>query len=533
MLRLLLSRARRDRITVPVWVAATALLAYAGAAGVQTELPTDADRSAVLQVAVVTPSLLAIRGLPDGATLGSYVYFQVFCYLAVMAALMSTFLVTRHTRADEERGRLELVGAAAVRRATPLAATLAWAVLANAALAALVALGLWGGGLPAAGSWAAGLAAGATGVAFVGLAALAAQVAPTSRAANGIAASLVGVAFLLRAVGDATGTPDPSAVTVTSAWPSWLSPIGWAQHVFAFTRADLSPLLLCAALAVVASGAALAVQSRRDLGSSLLRERVGRAAGRIRTAVGLAWRLQWPSVVGWAVGGLVLGSLAGTLSGSIASAGDLSAQLQHILELFIPGGRGQLTDLLVIAVIGIAGILAAFAGAQSMIRARGEEADGRAELVLASPVHRIGWLLGYVLVALVSAAVVALASGLGAGLSFVAAGDPARFGSSLLAGAAQLPAAFAFTAFTALVFAVVPRATVAAGWGLVAVGAFVGQFGALVGLPDPVRDASPFAHTPQVPGADADWGPALAVVAVSVVAVALAAVAIRRRQLTS
>jgi len=533
MLRLLLFRARRDRLVVPIWVAATALLAYAGAAGVQTEFPTDADRSAVLQVAVATPSLLAIRGLPDGVTLGAYVYFQVFCYLAIMAALMSTFLVTRHTRADEERGRLELVGATAVGRATPLAATLAWGVVANAALAVLVALGLWGGGLPAAGSWVAGLAAGATGLAFVGIAALVAQVAPTSRAVNGISAALVGVAFLLRAVGDATGTPDLDAITVTSAWPSWLSPIGWAQHVFAFTRADLTPLLLSLALAVVTAAVAVVVQSRRDLGSSILRERDGRATGRVRSSLGLAWRLQWPSVVGWAIGGLVLGSLAGTLSGSIASAGDLSAQLQHILELFIPGGKGQLTDMLVIAVIGIAGILAAFAGAQAIIRARSEEADGHAELLLAAPVHRTGWLLGYVLVALVSAAVVALAAGLGAGLSFLGAGDPDRFWSSVEAGVAQLPAAFAFTAVTALVFAVLPRLTVIAGWGLVAVGAFVGQFGALVGLPDGVRDASPFAHTPQVPGVDADWGPALIVVAVSLVLVAISVVAPRRRQLTA
>jgi ABC-2 type transport system permease protein len=532
-MRLLLFRARRDRIIVPVWVAATALLAYAGAAGVQTEFPTDAGRSAVLQLATVTPSLLAIRGIPDGASLGSYVYFQVFCYLAIMAALMSTFLVARHTRADEERGRLELVGATPVGRAAPLAATLLWGVVANALLGVLVALGLWGGGLALPGSWAAGLAAAATGLAFVGIAAVVAQLAPTSRAANGISAAIVGVAFVVRAVGDATGTPDAEAITVTSAWPSWLSPIGWAQHVFAFTRADLSPLLLSAALAVVAGGIALAVQARRDLGSSLLRERKGRAEGRLRSTVGLAWRLQRSSVIGWAIGGFVMGSLAGTLAGSIADAGDITAQLQQILELFIPGGKQQLTDMLVIAVVGIAGILAAFAGAQSIIRARGEETDGRAELILASPVRRTGWLLGYVLVAVISAAVVALAAGLGAALSFVGAGDPGRFWSSIEAGVAQLPAACAFVALTTLVFAIIPRATVAAGWGLVTIGAFVGEFGALLGLDDAVRDVSPFAHTPQIPGADPEWGPALVVLAASVVIVAVSVLALRRRQLTS
>lgn len=533
MPRLLLARARRDRVIVPVWIAATALLAYAAASGIQTALPTDADRETALQVVLVTPSILALRGLPDGASVGAYVYFQVFCYLAITAALMSTFLVTRHSRADEERGRLELVGATPIGRAAPLAATMVWGMLANLLLGVLVAVGFQGGGLPAAGSWLAGLAAAATGIVFVGLAALVAQLAPTSRAANGISAALVGVAFLLRAVGDATGTLDLPALTAASAWPSWLSPIGWAQQVFAFTRADASPLLLSAALFVAAAAAALVAQSRRDLGSSLLRERSGRATGHLHSSLGLAWRLQWPSVVGWALGALVLGSLAGTLSGSLASAGELGDRLQRLLELVIPGGSGQLTDMLVIALVGVAGILAAFTGAQAIMRARSDEADGRAELVLAAPVSRTQWLLGYVLIALVSAVVVALAAGLGAGISFVSAGDPSRFWTSVLAGVAQVPAALTFVAATALIFAIVPRATVAGGWALVAVGAFVGQFGALANLPEGVREVSPFAHTPQVPGADADWGPAFVILVISGALVALSVMALRRRQLTA
>src|SRR6187549_3825627 len=112
MLRLLGMQLRRDRIVLPIWIAATALLALAGAKGVQGEFGSAAERASVLKLALATPSLLAIRGVPDGPSLGSYVYFQVFCYVAIMAALMSTFLVTRHSRADEERGRRELVAAA-------------------------------------------------------------------------------------------------------------------------------------------------------------------------------------------------------------------------------------------------------------------------------------------------------------------------------------------------------------------------------------------------------------------------------------
>jgi ABC-2 type transport system permease protein len=533
MLRLLLARVRRDRVILPVWIAATALLAYAGASGVKVEFPTDAEREAVMSVAIATPSLLALRGLPDGATLGAYVFFQVFCYLAVMAGLMSTFLVARHTRADEERGRLELLGAAPIRRTTNLVATLVLGAAANAVLGVLVALGLIGGGLEPLGSWAAGAATGATGLAFLGIAALAAQLAPTSRSANGIGAAAVGAAFLLRAVGDALGTPDLPALTVTSAWPSWLSPIGWGQHVFASTRHDLTPLLLSLALAVAAAGIALAAQSSRDLGSSLLPERAGRADGRIRSSLGLAWRQQWPSLIGWTIGGALTGAIAGAVGGRIADAGELAQTLQELLSSFVPGGRGQLIDLLVAAVVAIAGILAAAAGAQAIMRARGEESDGRIELVLAAPVRRVSWLLGYVLVAVASVVGVSLAAGLAAGASFLST-DAERFWPSVLAGVAQIPAGLAFVALTTLVFAVLPRLTVPVGWAAIAVGFMIGQFGGLLRIPDGVRDASPFRHTPAIPPVDgADWSGAFWLVGISVAVLAVSAVLVRTRQLTA
>jgi ABC-2 type transport system permease protein len=533
MLRLLLARVRRDRVILPIWIGATALLAYASASGVKVEFATDADREAVLSVAIATPSLLALRGLPDGATLGSYVYFQVFCYLAVMAGLMSTFLLTRHTRADEERGRLELLAATPIARTTNLAVALVLGVLANAVLALFVALGFIAGGLDAVGSWVAGVAAGVTGLAFLGVAALAAQVAPTSRSANGLGAAAVGVAFLLRALGDALGSPDLASLTVTSAWPSWLSPVGWGQHVFAFTRHDRSPLLLALALAVVTAGIALIVQSRRDLGSSLLPERLGSSTGRIRSAVGLAWRQQWPSLIGWVIGAALTGSIAGAIGGRIADAADLAQTLQDLLSSFVPGGRGQLIDLLVAAVIGIAGILAAAAGVQAILRARGEESDGRLELVLAAPVRRVAWLLGYVLVAVVSVTAVALAAGLAAGASFLPT-DAERFWPSVLGGVAQIPAAVAFVALAAFVLAVLPRLTVPLGWAVIVVGFMIGQFGGLLQLPDWVRDASPFRHTPAIPPVDgADWTGAFWLIGISVVVVAASAVLVRTRQLTS
>ena len=45
-------------------------------------------------------------------TIGGEVTFEIFTYVAIVVALMSMFLVGRHTRSDEEAGRGELLRSA-------------------------------------------------------------------------------------------------------------------------------------------------------------------------------------------------------------------------------------------------------------------------------------------------------------------------------------------------------------------------------------------------------------------------------------
>ena len=80
--------------------------------------------------------------------------------------------MVRHTRADEEAGRLELVGSAAVGRQAPLTAALLAAVTANVAIALLTCLWLAALKLPAAGSAALALSIGGCGLVFAGVAAV-------------------------------------------------------------------------------------------------------------------------------------------------------------------------------------------------------------------------------------------------------------------------------------------------------------------------------------------------------------------------
>ncbi len=292
VLRLALFQARRDRVTLTVWILGITLLIVATSTAVATQFGDEPSQAAILTLAATNPAFLFLRGLPDGTGVGPVVFFQGYAFTAVLAGLMSTFLAVRHTRTDEELGRAELLGSVPLPRAASLAATLLLGAFANLLLAVFVAAGFVAAGLPVPGAAGAGAAVGVVGIFFVGLAAAVAQALPSGRSANGAAAGLVGAAYLLRAAGDALGTPTADLLHVASAWPSLFSPIGWGQRSRPFTSPDLSALLvlLAAALALGAACRADPATARRGRQPSAPARRQGtrRRRGHIVRGPGLA-----------------------------------------------------------------------------------------------------------------------------------------------------------------------------------------------------------------------------------------------------
>jgi ABC-2 type transport system permease protein len=536
VMRLALFQARNDRWLLPVWILAIAVLSFATAAAVAGQFGAEKDRAAIIAVSAVNPAFLFLRGLPDGTGTGAVAFFGGYAFTAVLAGLMSTFLVIRHTRADEELGRAEFVGAAPLSRSAPLLATLLLGVAANIALALAVAAAFLAAGLPAIGSVAAGAAVGAVGVFFVAVAAAAAQVLPSGRSANGAAAGLVGAAYLIRGVGDALGTPDADLLRVTPAWPSLLSPIGWGQRSRAFVVADPMPLLVPVAAAAVLGAAVLLVRNRRDLGASLLPQRVGRArAGAGGSSfLGLAFRLQRATLVGWCVAAAAIGAVAGGLGPLASEAVAGNASLQDLIGRLVPGFQAEMLDLFITAILGIAGVLGAAAGIQTVLRLRTEEAEGRAELLLAAPVSRDRWLHANLVVAAGSVLAVTATAGAAAavGVGLSGAGNGAA-GLLVLSALAHVPAAAVFLAVAAVAFAAAPRLCIPLAWGFLAVGLMLGEFGDLLGLPVWLQDLSPFRHSSAMPVEPFDAAGALVMTVIAVAGAGLAAYLIRRRNLTA
>ena len=143
---------------------------------------------------------------------------------SVIVALFGLLMVIRHTRADEELGRREMLGGGVLGRHAPLMAGLLTAMAGSLLIGLGTAVALAAVGLPVAGSLAFGTSWCMAGVVFAGVGACTAQLARSARAARGLAVAALIVAFLLRALGDTAPGAEPGLA-------SWLSPIGWSQQI--------------------------------------------------------------------------------------------------------------------------------------------------------------------------------------------------------------------------------------------------------------------------------------------------------------
>jgi ABC-2 type transport system permease protein len=525
---------RRDRIQLPLWIAGTLLFVPAVVASVRDRFPTEADRVDLLRTAVESPALLMLRTAPTGASEGALVMFQMIGYLPVIAGLMSTLAVVRHTRQNEETGRAEMVGATVVGRHAQLTAALLVAAAANVVLGGLLALALIAYDLPAAGSIAAGAGVATVGLVFAGVAAVTAQITQSSRAANGVAAAVVGVAYLVRGLGDALGQVRPDGYTVDSAWLSWLSPIGWVEQVRPYEGDRWWVLVLPVMLTAASVAVAFALTARRDAGLGMIAPRPGPAAATpaLLSPLGLAWRLQRGTLLGWAVAAAVLGAGVGSLSQTAADALDENQGTADTITKLAGGSGADLVDAFFAAMMAIYGAMAAGYVVQALMRPRAEEVGGPAEAVLATATGRLRWLASHLAVAVGGAALLLAVGGFATGLVAALGGEASgRIGELTGAALLQLPAALILAGFAVAAFGLVPRLSVGLAWAAVAVSLIVGQLGELLSLPQAVRDVSPFTHVPAVPAASATAGPLLALTAVALALGGAGLALFRRRDL--
>jgi ABC-2 type transport system permease protein len=508
---------RRDRVRLPVWIVGITLLVLSTASSVESLYPTQADLDDAARTAMDNAAVIAFNG-PSYAldTLGGQIVFQVGSFGYVVVALMGMFLVGRHTRADEEDGRTELLRATVLGRNAPVTAVLLVAAGAFTVLGGLVTLSMLSQDLPTAGSVLYGAAMGGFGLLFACVTAVTVQTTEHNRAALGLAGVLLGGAYVVRAVGD-----------VGNGTLSWLSPMGWAQAARPYAGERWWTLLLLAAAALLCVAGAFGLLGVRDLGGGLVPPRPGppTASAALTRPTGLALRLQRGSLVAWTLG---LG-LTGVSYGSVGQdVGDLIGDNDTFEDIIAQGG-GSLTDAFFATSLLMLALMAGGFVVSSVLRLRSEETGGRAEPLLATGLGRTRWAASQLTMALGGSLALMLAAGLGMGVTYgIAASDLGQVGRLLGAAIAFVPALWVLAGVTLLLFGVAPRATTVA-WAALVACVVIGLLGALLDLPGWVVDLSPFQHVPGMPAEGFSLVPLLVLTAVAAGLIGVGLTAFRRR----
>ncbi|MFJ6853666.1 ABC transporter permease [Streptomyces sp. NPDC091271] len=516
---------RRDRVRLPVWVLALFVGTASTASNYTTLYADPADRASVVTT-MKSPAGLAMTGPEhylDDYTFGSMTGHQMLGFMAVLVGLMSVLIITRHTRDEEETNRAELVRSTVVGRHAHLAAALSVAVLANLALALLLAVGLGSMGIDSidtGGSLLYGFSHAAVGVVFAGVAAVTVQITAHTRGASGMAMAVIGLAYVLRAAGDAGGNDTLS----------WLSPIGWVQRTYPYVDDRWWPLLLCAALAVLCSGAGFVLSTRRDVGAGLRAARLGSpvASRSLTRPLGFALRLHRSVLAGFGAGLFLMGAMYGSILGN---ADDMLKNIDQLQEALKDIGGTTMAESFASMVMVVLAVVAAVYVVMAALRPRSEENAGRVEPLLATGLSRARWAGSHLAVALTGGTLVLLLAGLGIGVAGAAsAGDSGLLLKLVGAALAYAPALWVTVGVAAVLFGWLPRAASAA-WAVPVYAFVVGYLGRLLRFPHWMNNVSPFGHVPQLPAAPMSWTPMAVLTLIAAALILLGLEGFRRRDL--
>ena len=384
---------RRERFTSTVWITILVLFSMAIAPAMAEMFPDTASRSQ-FAAAFNNPVMVAMMGPIYGAdnyTSGAMYGGLMLVWYAIAVAVMNIFFVARHTRADEQAGRVEVVRSLPTGRLANLNATMISAVILNVILGLLTGLGLAVLGVETmdfAGSMVYGAATAAIGIVFASITAVFSQLSSNASGATGMSFASIGLFYMIRAAGDMQGIEIVSCI----------SPLGLVLRSQAYVENNIWPSLVLLLIAFGLSMIAYWLNSIRDMGQGFIAAKPGRAAASplLHSSFGLAWRLLRTPLIIWGIVMFTLGASYASVVGEIDSFIGDSPEYMTILGVPVDQlpnlSQADQTKMIVesfgIFVTLMMTLVAIVPLLNVVLKIRAEERDGRTENVVSRAVPR-------------------------------------------------------------------------------------------------------------------------------------------------
>ena len=480
---------RRGTLLLAVAMAAYAALEIAG---YRSAYP---DGISPVQFAMFedNPAVRMINGVPYALdTAAGFALWDAGWIWQLILAVWAILTTTRFLRGEEDLDRVDLVLAGPVRAARVTGIVLAVVAAAGVLIGAVVTVTMIIMGQAVTSSVLLGMTLAGVSALFASVAAVTCQLVDVRRRAAGLAAAVLGVAWIVRMIGDST---DPRA------WLRWLTPLGWMEVLHLYGDPDplaLIPLLLApVALAVVA----VMLRTRRDTGAALLVSEAGREPRlrRLGSPAAFAWRSNRAVLVAWL---LALGAFGAIMGAIVSTMIDWLAGDEGYQRILASMGMDQAaTNQGFLAFIGtILGMAVALQVAWRLGATRAEEESGRLEAILARPVTRLRWLGGHALLSLLGGILLILVGGAAMWAGAAAAGSAEIAWWDAMRSTLNLLPIVVLTAGLALAaFGLAPRLTVALPVALTVVGFVLSMLGPALNWPQWTLNLSQFSHLAMVP----------------------------------
>jgi polyether ionophore transport system permease protein len=509
-----------------IWGAVFGLVVVSSAVGFVSTYSTVAQRRHAAATLGTNKGLQALFGAPHHIeTVGGYTAWRSLGLVTLIGAVWALLTATKQLRGEEDAGRWELLlaGQTTRRNATGQAVGglavglgVLWAVTAILAVAV-------GRGNDTRFSVSAGLflavALASSAAMFLAVGALTSQLAATRRQAAGLAAGVLGGAFVLRLAADSGSGLQ---------WVRWLSPLGWVDELRPLTGTRPVALLPILGFTIVVASAAVYLAGERDLGASMLPDRsTARAHTRLLSnSLGLSIRLARNLAISWAAGLAAYGLIAGLVA---KSAGESVSR--STLARF-GGARGGALGYLGVSFIVVAALIA-MAAAGEVTSTRDEEGEGHLDNLLVRSVARLPWLAGRFAVATAMLVALGVVVGVFAWAGAATQQSNISLARILVAAIAVVPAAVFVLGVGTLAHGVIPRYAAAVAYGIVAWSFLVQLIGSAINANGWLLDLSVFHHLAPAPATDPNWTSAALLAALGIATAALGATAFAKRDLAA
>jgi ABC-2 type transport system permease protein len=439
------------------------------------------------------PAMIAMVGPIYGHAnydFGSMVAHQMLLFTALTVGIMSIIQVTRHTRKDEEEGRIEMIRSLPVGKLANISATLVVYFIVSVLIGLVTGVGFSMLGIesmPIMGSMLYGAVLAVTGFFFAVITSLFAQLFSTSRATVGYGLGFLILSYIVRGIGD-----------VSSEALARISPLGLILRAEVYVNNYWWPIFVLLGVSLIFAFISMRLAFTRDLEAGLFKAKAGKekASKSLLSPLGLAFRLQKTTIIAWLVAVFVLGASYGSVFGDM----DMFFKTNDLMRQILPLTPGvSLVEQFMSVISIVSALVCAIPAIQMITKLRSEEKLNRTDHILGRAVSRKSLLTSYVLLGFVISIVATALSAYGLYLSSAQVmEEPIRLGLVMQSGLVHIPAIWVMIGIAVLLIGIFPKA-ISFVWGYLTLSFILNYFDGILQIPEALKKLTPFAHIPQIP----------------------------------